>query len=260
MKVTNTLLRGHGARKDLLNWFDGHFPDGCEWDDMDFGKFHDCPDNYIWWLYNNIKRDDRLLLFCGVNRSNGVNESYGVNKSNGVNGSGGVAGSDGVNESNGVGWSDDVTASNGVNWSHGVGWSGGVNESRGVNRSYGVNGSFGILDCYGVDSALFLADKPQICSIFAVEVSRERYNSVFLEIYERLNGWVPTFNNIKTLYLKNGNSWNDVPIANAEELQKEEAWADMPKAAVEYIASLPEFNAAMFFEITGIRIGELNNY
>ena len=41
---------------------------------------------------------------------------------------------------------------------------------------------------------------------------------------------------------------------NAKAIQKEEAWADMPKEAIEYIKSLPEFNAKIFFEVTGIEV------
>ena len=34
---------------------------------------------------------------------------------------------------------------------------------------------------------------------------------------------------------------------------KEEAWRDMPREAIEYIKSLPEFDGDMFYEITGIK-------
>ena len=217
MIITKELLQEHNACSDGLKWFNARFPDGCDLDNMDFGKLRDCSTNYIWWFYDNIERDDRLLLLCGVNSSSGVRWSDGVNRSYGVN------------------------------------------ASDGVNASYGVNQSFGILDCFGVDSALFLTNKPRVYSIFAVEVNGERYSGVWTELYEKLNGWVPTFNNIKTLYLKSGNSWKDTPIDKAEEIQKEEAWADMPKAAIDYIASLPEFDADMFSKITGIKVGGLEN-
>ena len=71
-----------------------------------------------------------------------------------------------------------------------------------------------------------------------------------------LVGWRPAFNNIKTLYLKHGSDWKETPIQNAKELSKEEAWKDMPKEAVEFVQSLPEFDAEMFEEITGIKTGE----
>ena len=134
----------------------------------------------------------------------------------------------------------------------GVNRSDGVNISSGVNRSFGVNMSFGILNSYGVDCALFLANKKRVYLIFGKEVSEGRYLEVKNNLYEKLGIWEPNFNNIKTLYLKNGSDWKLTPIKNAEEIARQEAWRDMPREAVEYVASLPEFDADMFFEITCI--------
>lgn len=145
-----------------------------------------------------------------------------------------------------------VNESDGVNWSNGMSRSNGVNESFGVNRSSGVNRSFGILNSYGVDCALFLANKKRVYLIFGKEVSEGRYLEVKNNLYEKLGIWEPNFNNIKALYLKNGSDWKLTPIKNAEEIARQEAWRDMPREAVEYIASLPEFDADMFFEITCI--------
>ena len=134
----------------------------------------------------------------------------------------------------------------------GVNTSSGVNRSSGVSGSGGVNGSFGILNSYGVDCALFLANKKRVYLIFGKEVSEGRYLEVKNNLYEKLGIWKPNFNNIKALYLKNGSDWKLTPIKNAEEIARQEAWRDMPREAVEYIASLPEFDADMFFEITCI--------
>ena len=134
----------------------------------------------------------------------------------------------------------------------GVNRSDGVNISSGVNGSFGVNRSFGILNSYGVDCALFLANKKRVYLIFGKEVSEGRYLEVKNNLYEKLGIWEPNFNNIKTLYLKNGSDWKLTPIKNAEEIARQEAWRDMPREAVEYVASLPEFDADMFFEITCI--------
>ena len=140
----------------------------------------------------------------------------------------------------------------GVNGSDGVNGSFGVNRSNGVNGSDGVNGSFGILNSYGVDRALFLANKKRVYLIFGKEVSEGRFLEVENNLYEKLGSWRPTFNNIKALYLKNGSDWKLTPIKNAEEISKQEAWKDMPREAVKYVASLSEFDADMFFEITCI--------
>ena len=127
-----------------------------------------------------------------------------------------------------------------------------MNRSDGVNGSNGVNGSFGILNSYGVDCALFLANKKRVYLIFGKEVSEGRFLEVENNLYEKLGSWRPTFNNIKALYLKNGSDWKLTPIKNAKEIARQEAWKDMPIEAVEYVASLPEFDADMFFEITCI--------
>ena len=161
----------------------------------------------------------------------------------------------GVSYSKGVNGSDGVSHSNGVSYSNGVSCSDGVSYSNGVNGSDGVNRSYGVLKCYGVDNALFLANKPRTFSIFGKEVTEERFNEVYDRLQRALNGWTPTFNNLRGLYRKFGNDWKLVPIPEAAEISKEEAWRDMPKEAIEYVASLPEFDAAMFKEITGIEAG-----
>ena len=128
----------------------------------------------------------------------------------------------------------------------------GVNRSDGVNCSDGVNRSFGIHNSYGVDNALFMADKPRQCSIFGKAVTEERFNEVWRELQLKLNGWLPSYNNIKSLYLKAGSDWKLTPIANAEKLSVKDAWAGMPKEAVDYVRSLPEYDAEMFAKITGM--------
>ena len=119
-----------------------------------------------------------------------------------------------------------VSLSNGVNWSDGVNWSG------------GVNGSYGVFNSFGVDKALFLANKKRSWSIFGKEVSEDRWNNVMGNLYKKLNGWKPSFNNAKVEY------WN----------KPYEAWKDMPREAIEYVKSLPEFDAEMFKIITGIDV------
>jgi hypothetical protein len=180
-----------------------------------------------------------------------------VLNSKGVNLSKGVNWSKGVNTSNGVNWSYGVNTSYGVNWSYGVNSSDGVNRSDGVNSSYGVNTSYGILNSYGVNNALFLADKPREYSIFGVKVLEARFNEVRDELYYKLGGWYPKFNNAFELYVKSGSDWSKVraseicdTLDNWEEPY--EAWKDMPKEAIEYVKSLEEFDPKMFKRITGI--------
>ena len=165
----------------------------------------------------------------------------------------GVNGADGVSRSHGVNWSHGVNGSHGVNWSDGVNGSHGVSRSDGVDGSHGVDSSFGILNSYGITESLFVCDMKKIHYIFNVRVSKSRYNEVLNELYEKLNNWTPTYNNLKSLYLKNGNDWKKTPIPEAKEIQKKDAWRDMPKEAVKFIKSLREYNADIFYEITGIK-------
>jgi hypothetical protein len=193
------------------------------------------PTDFIWWFYNNVQQDARLYKLCGVS------ESDGVHRSDGVNWSVGVSGSNGVNESDGVSWSNGVSGSDGVS------------ESIGVRGSFGVSWSFGVIDSYGADNALFLANKPRAHSVFGKDVTQARFDKIKNVLCEKLNGWTPTFNNIEALYLASGSDWKLTPIQNAEELQKEESWRDMPKEAIAYLRSLPEFDAGIFEAVTGIK-------
>ena len=165
----------------------------------------------------------------------------------------GVYGSGGVNESYGV------NGSGGVSWSDGVYGSGGVYESYGVNKSDGVYKSYGVLNGRGVSRAIFLADYEPKSTIFGKEVCEGRFDEVWRKLLEKLDGWYPKFNNALKLYKKAGNDWKKV---NSSEIhgtlenweRPYEAWKDMPKQALDYVKSLPEFNEEMFKRITGISI------
>ena len=125
--------------------------------------------------------------------------------------------------------------------------------SDGVAGSNGVAESYGVVNSFGVNNALFLANKAKTYSIFGKEVTEGRFNDVMNALNNMLNGWNPTFNNLRSLYLKHGSKWEKTPIPKAEEISRKEAWKDMPQKAVDYVKSLPEYNAEMFEEITGIK-------
>ena len=157
-------------------------------------------------------------------------------------------GSNGVNESNGV------NRSNGVNWSNGVNNSNGVNWSNGVNESNGVYNSFGVYRSSGVANALFCADKEPEYVLFNKKVSKERFDEVRKKLHIFLNNWRPSFNNMYELYDESGQKWSKTPIPLAMEKSKKDAWADMPKEAINYLKSLPEFDADIFKKVTGIEV------
>jgi len=214
-------------------------------------------------LYNRVTASNGVNWADEVNESNGVNESGSVNWANGVNWS------DNVSASNGVNGSDYVNGSNGVNESCSVNESNGVNWSDGVIASNGVNESFGIINSFGVDRAIFLSNKPRQCSIFGKIVTEERFEEVYRNMNKLFNGWLPAFNNGDSrkhvsrgeaayitrymsdfVYDQNGVSEGETAVDSG----KEEAWEDMPKPAIEYITSLPEFDAKIFLDVTGIDI------
>jgi hypothetical protein len=188
----------------------------------------------------------------GVIESGGVNGSCGVYRSCGVNYSEGVSGSSSVNLTNGVNGSFGVNLSNGVNVSYGVNRSGAVSWSYGVDLSTGVSNSYGLFNCRGVSYSIFDVNRKTCPTIFGKKVSEKRFEEVFDKIKKLSNGWYPEFNNIKSLYLKNGSNWVKTPIKDAVELSAKEAWSGMPKELLEYIKNLPEFDADIFFEVTGI--------
>ncbi len=201
-----------------------------------------------------------------IKNSKGVNKNNcnGINRSNGINGSDGISWSNSISWSNGISWSHGINGSNGINRSHGISWSHGINRSHGiswsygVNRSHGINRSYGILNSQGVSRAIFLADKKQKPTIFGVEVSKERFENVWSELQVKLNGWYPNFNNTFELYIQAGNDWEKVkasdicPTLSTWE-EPYEAWKDMPQKAIDYVRSLPEYDAKMFERITGIK-------
>ena len=51
-----------------------------------------------------------------------------------------------------------------------------------------------------------------------------------------------------------GKEWKKTPVTQAKEIQIKEAWEGMPKEAINYLKSLPEFDANIFEKITGIKV------
>ena len=131
----------------------------------------------------------------------------------------------------------------------------GVATSQGVAWSQGVARSLGIRNCKGIFNSIFSCDIESPSYLFNKQVDQSRFNEVHTKIKELIGSWQPTFNNLKSLYLKNDGEWKKTPIPDAKKLQTEEAWEGMPQIAIDYIKSLPEFDAEIFKEITGIKNG-----
>ena len=162
--------------------------------------------------------------------------------------------SKGINRSEGINWSEGINRSEGINGSKGINRSEGINWSKGINLSKGINNCFGVQKSRGVNNGLFIFNKAEEHTLFNKKVSDNYFNQIKGELHELLNGWCPTFNNLKILYLKSGSKWEQTPICNAEEIQKKDAWKGMPKKAINYLKSLPEFDKNIFKEITGIDV------
>jgi hypothetical protein len=199
-------------------------------------------------LHNKlIESLDESIL---ANNSRAVNNSYGVNNSNGI------SMSDGVKYSCGIVNSNDVSNSRGVNDSYSVNDSISVYDSKGVIHSNGVINSYGIINCNGISGHFFAANMPVKKFLFQKEVSEKRYYKVVNKFKKISNNFIPEFTNIHSLYLKNNSDWKSTPIQAMEEISKKEAWRNLPQEAIDYLKSLPEFDANIFYEVTGINVNE----
>ena len=126
-----------------------------------------------------------------------------------------------------------------------------INASNGVDESNGIWNSFGIQNSFGVSNSLFLASKKVTWNIFGKEVDKERFNEVKTKLFEKIGDWRPYFNNAFDIKKKEG--WEYTDPGKIKEKSNKEAWERMPKEAIDYVKSLPEFDAEMFDEITGIK-------
>ena len=137
--------------------------------------------------------------------------------------------------------------------SSGMSGSSGTSDSSGTIGSYGTFNGRGITNCHGTSNSLFCVELVSQCFLFNRLVTEDRASEVRNNYDQLCNGWYPQFNNLHALYLKSGSKWECTPIPQAESIRKKEAWADIPKEAFEYLKSLPEFDAVIFEEITGIK-------
>ena len=62
------------------------------------------------------------------------------------------------------------------------------------------------------------------------------------------------FCKVGALRKENGELWENVPVPKISGISNIEAYKDMPKELIEYFKSLPEFDAEIFKEITGIEV------
>ena len=88
--------------------------------------------------------------------------------------------------------------------------------------------------------------------MFKKPVTQERYTEVNQKLRDLLGNWYPKMNNLHELKDKYGDGeWKKTPLPACRARSVKEAWSDMPKAAEDYLRSLPEFDETVFNKVTG---------
>lgn len=182
-----------------------------------------------------------------VHDSNAVSCSIAINNGYAIKWSNTVSNSYAVNRSNTVSCSKAISDSDVVSVSTAVNWSNTVSNSYAVNQSNTVSWSFGVKECEAVKGCVFCFKKEGAKNyIFNKKVKEERLKEVFAQI--RKFNYVPKYMN-----------WNEIKgnkkwwAFNFEKLRgNENPWSDMPKGMIDYLKSLPEYNAKVFKAITGL--------
>jgi len=94
-------------------------------------------------------------------------------------------------------------------------------------------------------------------TLFKTKVAESYYDKTMNTFWLKCNGWRPRHTDIFDLYVKAGNDWEKVdPSKQKEKRSYQDAWKDIPKEALDYIKSIPEFDAEIFKEITGIDVAK----
>lgn len=199
----------------------------------------------------------------GVHTSSGINKSYGIALSHGVHDSSGIDESDGIScslgvyasgmtlQARGVAHAQDVYSVYGVCDVKGAIYSGGIKSSVGVVNSKGVFNSFGVISSNGISNGLFVANMEPSYLLFNKKVTAGRFYEVKDSLFHHLGGWAPTCTDFKKLKLESGGDWYKTPINHAKYTY---SWESMPKEAIDYLKSLPEFDPEIFKIVTGIEV------
>ena len=90
--------------------------------------------------------------------------------------------------------------------------------------------------------------------LFNVQKTEKEIDILKNKLYELQNGWYPKQTNAFELYFQNGNDWSKIDPQKLTCKNWDISWVDMPKAAIDYLKSLPEFDADIFKKITGIDV------
>ena len=88
-----------------------------------------------------------------------------------------------------------------------------------------------------------------------MEVLGARATQLIKEYDSKCNDWYPKQTNAFELYVQANSDWKKINVSNLTYKNNwHETWKDMPKAAIDFLKELPEFDAQIFKEITGIDV------
>lgn len=127
------------------------------------------------------------------------------------------------------------------------------NGCRGCYGCYGCYNSFALSDCKATYKSLFskglFGDKFKLFNQPSTEKRIE-------EVRSKLNyfSWYPKQTNAFDLYVQNGDTWSKIDSSKLTTKSWDVSWNDCPKEMLAYIQSIPEFDSALFKEISGIEL------
>lgn len=90
--------------------------------------------------------------------------------------------------------------------------------------------------------------------LFNKQSTEERVNEIKQKYIDLCHDWQPRQTNGYQLYKDAGNDWTKVDISKFKTVDWYSSWKDMPQKAIDYLVSLPEFDAGIFKEITGLDV------
>ncbi len=129
------------------------------------------------------------------------------------------------------------------------------NGCRGCKICYGCYYSFGLKNCEATYKSIFsIGLSGDKFKVFGRESTELRFHEIFDKIQSF--GFYPKQTNAFELYKENGNKWSEIPVSKLTYKEWDDSWKDCPKGLITYLSSLPEFDSAIFKEITGIDFQE----
>lgn len=129
----------------------------------------------------------------------------------------------------------------------GISYGYGISYGSGISHGSGIVSSWGVTDCKAVYNSAFCAGMTGIAHhLFNKPNSAARCGAVIYKL--RGFDWFPKFHNMYDL--KGDMEWWRVCFPELVDVEPKEAWAKMPQKMLDYIRSLPEFDAKVFEKVT----------